>query len=116
MIFVESNLAKQKQDQQNNNNKAEAAAPVVASAVKRAAADSTKAAQQCDHQDDENDSPKGHSRISLLWISRYRRLARDLGRYATIPHAAANFSESLPNFLRGLNRRKGPTTPGTITP
>ena len=57
VILAESNLAKQEQDQQNNKHNAEGAAPVVASTVKRASADSTKAAQQCDHQDDENDGP-----------------------------------------------------------
>jgi hypothetical protein len=63
-FFVELKLAQQKQDQQNNNHKAEAAAPVVASTVKGAAADSTKAAQQRDHQNDEDYGPQGHSRIS----------------------------------------------------
>jgi hypothetical protein len=57
VIFAGSNLAKHEQDQQNNKHKAEGTAPVVASTVKRASADSTKAAQQCDHQDDENDGP-----------------------------------------------------------
>ena len=57
VIFAGSNLAKQEQDQQNNKHKAERAAPVVAGTVKGAAADSTKAAQQCDHQDDENNGP-----------------------------------------------------------
>jgi hypothetical protein len=53
-----SQLTQQKQDQEYNNHKAEAAAAIVASTVKRAAADSTKAAQQCDHQDYQNDGPK----------------------------------------------------------
>jgi hypothetical protein len=65
MILAGSKLAEQNQDQQNNNHKAEAAAPIVASPVKRAAADSTKAAQQCDYQDDEKDSPNRHFSISL---------------------------------------------------
>jgi hypothetical protein len=52
-----SNFPKQKQDQQNNNHNAEAAAPVVPGTVKRAAPDSAKSAQQCYHQDDENDGP-----------------------------------------------------------
>src|SRR6187455_457438 len=61
-----SDLAKQKQDQQNNNHEAEAAAAIVASTVKRTAANSTKATQQCDHQNDENDGPNRHFRLSFI--------------------------------------------------
>ncbi len=52
VIFAGSNFADHKQNHQNKH-KAAHAAPV----VKRPSADSTKAAQQCDHQDDENNGP-----------------------------------------------------------
>jgi hypothetical protein len=64
MIFAGSNLAKQKQDHQNNNDEAETAAAVIASAVKRAAADSTKAAKQCNYENDKYDCPYRHFDVS----------------------------------------------------
>ena len=57
MTLAESKPAHQNQDQQDNNYKSETTAPIVTHTIKRAAAESSKAAQQCDHQDDENDGP-----------------------------------------------------------
>src|ERR1700731_304586 len=45
----------QQQDQQNNDDEAEAAAAVVAGAIERSAADTAEAAEQGDHENDQND-------------------------------------------------------------
>ena len=52
-----SKLAEQNQDQDDDQHKAKSAAAVVAGTVKGPASDSTEAAQQCDHQDNEDYRP-----------------------------------------------------------
>jgi hypothetical protein len=54
------NSSEQNQYQQNNNDEPEAAAAVIAGAIEGTAADAAKAAEQGDHQDNQNDCTNGH--------------------------------------------------------
>src|SRR5690349_24887351 len=89
----------QQQDQQDHDHKTKTAAAVVSSAVERSAADAAEAAQQGDHENDQNDCPDRHKLLlspsgrfvcSALRTEQQCRVVK-VPFFAAIMHAALPF-------------------------